>query len=63
MLSGCILDDERRSIDELVDEQTNAEFYALPSDLPAGDPGEIIKSKPIDSAPAGTRAWRVIYHS
>lgn len=63
MLSGCILDDERRSVDELVDEQTNAEFYALPSDLPAGDPGEIIKSKPIDSAPAGTRAWRVIYHS
>jgi len=63
LLSGCILDAERREVEELTDEQANAQFYTLPSDLSPGEPGEIIRSKPIDSAPAGTRAWRVIYHS
>jgi len=62
-LSACVLDAERREGDELVDEMTDAEFYTLPDDLPAGSPGELIRSKTIDSAPAGTRAWRVIYHS
>ena len=62
-LGGCVLDAERREGGELVDEMTDAEFYALPDDLPAGSPGELIRSKTIDSAPAGTRAWRVIYHS
>ena len=62
-LTGCVLDAERREGGELVDEMTDAEFYALPADLPAGEPGELIRYKTIDSAPAGTRAWRVIYHS
>jgi pimeloyl-ACP methyl ester carboxylesterase len=62
-LSGCILDGERRDEAEVIDELTDAEFYTLPYDLPTGDPGEIIRSKPLLSAPAGSRAWRVLYHS
>lgn len=63
LLSGCILDQERHVDEELTDEQSNAAFYTVPADVAAGEPGELIRTKPIDSAPAGTRAWRIIYHS
>lgn len=64
LLSGCVtLDLERRGEFELSDQLTDAEFYTLPADLPAGEPGEIIRAKTIDSAPEGSKAWRVIYHS
>jgi len=62
LLSGCI-DFDRRVEDGAIDEFTDAEFYTLPADIPAGEPGELIRSKPILSAPAGSHAWRVIYHS
>ena len=62
-LSGCWLDQGRRDIEEGFDNKTDAAFYSLPADLPAGRPGEIIRSKRLLSAPAGARAWRVIYHS
>ncbi|WP_291036670.1 lipase family protein [Herbiconiux sp.] len=42
---------------------TDAAFYELPGDLPAGEPGEIIRSAKIEGAPLGSTAWRVIYHS
>lgn len=62
LLSGCI-DFDRRVEEGVVDEFTDAEFYTLTGTLPEGDPGEVIRSKPILSAPAGSLAWRVIYHS
>lgn len=63
LLTGCVLDLERRGEAELVDEYTDAEFYTLPTTLEPGEPGEIIRVKPISSAPVGSQAWRVIYHS
>jgi len=63
LLSGCVLEAERRTVFEYSDQMTNAEFYTLPADLPAGEPGDLIRAKTIESAPAGTRAWRVLYHS
>lgn len=63
LLSGCIFDAERRVDEGLVDEYTDASFYELPATIAPGDPGELIRTKEIASAPAGTRAWRVIYHS
>ena len=63
VLSGCVLEAERRTVFEYSDELTDAEFYTLPASIPAGEPGELIRAKTIDSSPAGTRAWRVIYHS
>lgn len=62
-LSGCVLEAERRTVFEFSDELTDAQFYTLPETLPAGEPGDLIRAKTIDSSPAGTRAWRVIYHS
>ena len=62
-LSGCILDLERRGGFELSDKLTDAEFYTLPDTIPAGKPGDLIRAKTIDSSPAGSQAWRVIYHS
>jgi alpha-beta hydrolase superfamily lysophospholipase len=38
------------------------DFYAPPSPLPKQPPGTIIRTAPID-APAGARAWKVLYHS
>ena len=63
VLSGCVLEAERRTVFEYSDELTDAQFYTLPDTLPAGEPGDLIRAKTIDSSPAGTRAWRVIYHS
>lgn len=53
----------RRTIAEQDDVRTDPAFYAVPAPLPAGEPGEIIRIEPIESAPVGTSAWRVIYHS
>jgi alpha-beta hydrolase superfamily lysophospholipase len=38
-------------------------FYQPPSPLPAGKPGDIIRSQPLAGAPAGSQAWLVLYHS
>jgi alpha-beta hydrolase superfamily lysophospholipase len=38
------------------------DFYAPPSPLPAAAPGTLIRAEPI-VAPAGARAWRILYHS
>src|SRR3954466_6299907 len=37
-------------------------FYLLPSPLPAGDPGALIRWAPMP-APVGLRTWRILYHS
>lgn len=53
----------RRTLAEQEDVRADPTFYALPTPLPGGDPGEIIRIEEIESAPVGTKAWRVIYHS
>ena len=52
-----------RYVEGQADLKTDPTFYTLPSPVPSGDPGAIIRSEPIASAPAGSSAWRVIYHS
>ena len=47
----------------LGDNPAAGRFYQPPDPLPAGDPGDIIRSEPLDGAPAGSRAWRVLYLS
>jgi pimeloyl-ACP methyl ester carboxylesterase len=42
---------------------TDAPFYLPPSPLPGAEPGSVIRSEPIASAPMGTTAWRLLYHS
>jgi hypothetical protein len=38
-------------------------FYAVPVNAPAAPPGTLLRSEELRSAPAGSRAWRVLYHS
>jgi pimeloyl-ACP methyl ester carboxylesterase len=38
-------------------------FYVAPDPLPGGEPGDIIRSEPLDGAPAGSQAWKVLYLS
>ncbi|MGJ0388175.1 alpha/beta fold hydrolase [Microbacterium sp. WCS2018Hpa-23] len=57
------VDAVRRHVEGEADLQTDPAFYTVPDPLPAGDPGEIIRVEAIASAPLGSTAWRVIYHS
>lgn len=63
LLTGCLWNVERRVEEDLLDEFTDATFYDLPETVPAGQPGDIVRSIPILSAPLGADAWRVIYHT
>jgi acetyl esterase/lipase len=43
---------------------TPGPFYTPPDPLPAGEPGDILRSEPIDSpVPEGAEAWRILYLS
>ncbi len=63
LLSGCLWNLERRFEEGIIEHEFDGPFYELPADLPAGEPGALIRSEPILSAPENTSAWRVIYHS
>lgn len=41
----------------------NGDFYATPSPIPAGRPGDVVRIEAMTGAPAGTSAWRVMYLS
>ncbi|MEP6648697.1 MAG: lipase family protein [Lapillicoccus sp.] len=38
-------------------------FYAVPPTTTAAPPGTLVRSEELRSAPAGSRGWRVLYHS
>jgi alpha-beta hydrolase superfamily lysophospholipase len=38
-------------------------FYAVATSTPAAPPGTVVRSEELLSAPDGSRAWRVLYHS
>lgn len=38
-------------------------FYAAPSPLPSDPPGTVIRSEPLDGAPEGAVAWKILYLS
>jgi alpha-beta hydrolase superfamily lysophospholipase len=59
---GAILDAEGSLVDGALDAGDPA-FYTPPSPLPAGSPGDLIRSERLDDAPSGAVAWRVLYHS
>ncbi|AYF99368.1 alpha/beta hydrolase [Protaetiibacter intestinalis] len=61
MLAGCGIWDDLEEHER--QEDAARPFYEVPDPLPAGEPGELIRSLPIETAPAGSRAWRVLYHS
>ena len=38
-------------------------FYALPSPLPVGPPGAVIRSEALADPPTGAKAWKILYLS
>jgi pimeloyl-ACP methyl ester carboxylesterase len=62
-LSGCTLSTTRRVVEGVAGVVGETPFYTVPTKVPAGLPGDIYRSARIQSAPDGTLAWRIIYHS
>lgn len=63
LLGGCAQSTDSRLEQGALEEATEQSFYALPDPIPAGGPGEVVRTEQLQSAPAGTIAWRVMYHS
>jgi alpha-beta hydrolase superfamily lysophospholipase len=63
LVGGSILNLSRRYEVGVHEQKTDGLFYTLPTPLAPGAPGEIIRKERINSAPLGSTAWRVIYHS
>lgn len=53
----------RQCSEDVVEHETIGTFNHLPEPLPAGAPGELIRSERLLGAPDGSIAWRVLYHS
>jgi pimeloyl-ACP methyl ester carboxylesterase len=47
----------------LLDAPEGEAFYVAPDPLPGVAPGDLIWARPLDTAPAGTTAWLVLYRS
>ena len=62
-LAACTSSVDRRLVEGAVDEVTESPFYTLPSPVPTGKPGDIIRTEKLSSAPDGSIGWRVLYHT
>jgi len=38
-------------------------FYQPPAPMPAGRPGDVLRSEPVADGPDGARSWRILYRS
>jgi fermentation-respiration switch protein FrsA (DUF1100 family) len=47
---------------QLTDPVDGAEFYLVPEDLPAAEPGRLVRLQALDT-PEGVLGWRLLYHS
>ena len=61
-LASCSASTDRRLVEGIA-EEGDASFYMPPNPAPTGKPGEIVRTERLLSAPDGTNAWRVLYHS
>jgi len=53
----------RQCGEDVVEHSTLGTIEQLPDPLPAGTPGELIRTETLLGAPNGSHAWRVVYHS
>lgn len=63
VIGGCSSSAERRAIEGEIESRTIGTFYDLPSPVPSGQPGALIRSERLLGAPDGSHAWRVLYQS
>ena len=61
-LAACSASTDRRLVEGFI-EEGDTSFYTPPNPTPAGTPGEIVRTERLLSAPDGTNAWRVLYHT
>ena len=62
-LTACSYTADRRVAEGALEEATAPPFYDLPSPVPAGKPGDVVRTEKLQSAPPNTNAWRVLYHT
>ena len=62
-VAACNSSVDRRLVQGAVEEITESPFYTLPSPVPSGQPGDIIRIERLSSAPDGSIGWRVLYHT
>ena len=62
-LTACSYTADRRVAEGALEEATAPPFYDLPSPVPAGKPGDVVRTEKLESAPPNTNAWRVLYHT
>jgi pimeloyl-ACP methyl ester carboxylesterase len=63
VVGGGILNITRRYVEGVDAKKSDGSFYVLPANLATEHPGTIVREERIESAPLGSTAWRVIYHS
>jgi pimeloyl-ACP methyl ester carboxylesterase len=63
LIGGLIGAQEVRLLGDVGAGDSRAAFYAPPSPVPAGAPGDIIRSTELAGTPFASRAWRIMYHS
>lgn len=54
---------ERRAVEDVIEHEVIDTFNSIPTPLPAGEPGSLIRSERLLGAPDGAIAWRVLYRS
>lgn len=62
-LAACSPEVDRRVVGGALDELSEHPFYVLPDPIPAGEPGTVVRTERLHSAPDGAIGWRVLYHS
>ena len=62
-VAACNSSVDRRLVQGAVEEITESPFYTWPSPVPSGQPGDIIRTERLSSAPDGSIGWRVLYHT
>src|SRR5215813_8157617 len=54
---------DRRAAEDVVENRTIGTFNSIPTPLPPGPPGSLVRSERLLGAPNGSMAWRVLYRS
>ena len=54
---------DRRLTEGVGENIGDSSFYSASQPFPAGVPGAVVRTERLPSAPEGTTAWRVLYHS
>jgi len=63
VIASAACSTERRAAEGELESRTEGSFYTVPTPVPAGASGALIRSERLLGAPDGSIAWRVLYRS